>query len=46
MKFISWGMKNNIKVLEKCPNIPATANVIPEKYVKLSPTNTLDGYQL
>ena len=31
IKLISYGRQNNIKVFEKCPNIPATANVIPDQ---------------
>jgi hypothetical protein len=30
-KLNTCGMKNNNKNLLKCPNIPTTANVIPEK---------------
>lgn len=31
MKLIHCGIKNSINVLLKCPNIPATAKVIPAK---------------
>jgi hypothetical protein len=30
-KLMSYGMQNNISVLEKCPSTAATANVIPDQ---------------
>ena len=37
-------MKKSSSVSEKCPSTPATANAMPAKRVKVSPTNTLEGY--
>mmetsp|Transcript_38107 Transcript_38107/g.94704 ORF Transcript_38107/g.94704 Transcript_38107/m.94704 type:complete len:273 (-) Transcript_38107:883-1701(-) len=45
-KFAICGRKNITSVSLKWPRIPATPRVIPAKYVNVSPTNTLDGYQL
>ena len=35
--------KTKSKVLEKCPSIPTTANAIPAKQQKVSPTKTDAG---
>jgi hypothetical protein len=42
----SCGVKNSNNISEKWPRMPATARVMPAKYVKVSPTKTLAGYQL
>lgn len=39
-KLMIWGMKNMSSVSEKWPRMPATARVMPEKYVNVSPTKT------
>ena len=44
-KFTTCGKQNNSNVSEKWPKMPATAKVIPAKYVYESPTNTALGYQ-
>ena len=44
-KFTTCGKQNNNNVSEKWPKMPATAKVIPAKYVYESPTNTALGYQ-
>ena len=45
-KLTICGRKNSTSVSLKCPRIPATPSDMPAKYVNVSPTNTLLGYQL
>lgn len=40
------GNMNNKVISEKWPRIPAAAIVVPAVNVNVSPTKTLDGYQL